>query len=114
MSMWVYGNWRVYIYSSYMLTYPGQVTHMSVNYVIIDSDNGLSPVQQQAITRPNADLLRIGLLQNKLLWKIHQSILIEGNAYRRCLQNGRPFQSKMTLPSWNIENHDSKSKFVPA
>ena len=50
-----------------MLTYPGQVTHMSVNYVIIDSDNGLSPVQQQAITRPNADLLRIGLLENKLL-----------------------------------------------
>ena len=36
--------------------------YASVNQVIIGSDNGLSPIQRQAITWTNADLLLIGPL----------------------------------------------------
>ena len=34
-----------------------QVTHMSVNQVTINWDNGLSPIRRQANTWANADLL---------------------------------------------------------
>ena len=36
-------------------------TYASVNWIIIDSGNGLAPVRCQAIARPNADLLSLGL-----------------------------------------------------
>ena len=40
----------------------GWCIYASVNFVCIGSDNGLSPVQHQAIIWTNADLLAIGLL----------------------------------------------------
>ena len=43
------------------LTYLGQMTHVCIgNLTIIDSDNGLSPGQHQAIIWTNAGMLLIG------------------------------------------------------
>ena len=36
------------------------VAYMGLNYVIIGSDNGISPVRRQAIAWTNTDLLSIG------------------------------------------------------
>ena len=44
------------------LTHLPPVPHMSVNWVSIGSDNGLSPIQHQAIIQTNAGLLSIGPL----------------------------------------------------
>ena len=41
------------------------MTHASVNYTIIGSDNGLAPIQPQAIIWTNTRLLWIGLLGMK-------------------------------------------------
>ena len=45
---------------------------MSLNYAIIDSDNGLSPDRRQAIIWTNVGILLIGPLETKL-----REILIE-------------------------------------
>ena len=45
-----------------VLTYPPLVLHVSMDWAIIGSGNGLSPIQRQAITWTNAALLWIGLL----------------------------------------------------
>ena len=44
------------------LTHLPLMPHICVNWAIIGSGNGLSPIRHQAITRTNACLLSIGLL----------------------------------------------------
>ena len=66
----------------------------SVNWVIIGSGNGLSPVRHQAITRTNADLLSVGLLGThfseiwiRILIPFHSQKCI----WKFCLSKWRPF-----------------------
>ena len=64
---------------------PPSAVYVSVNWVIIGSGNGLSPLWCQAITWTNAGLLSIGLLSpgNMFHWNLNQNfiIFIEENAF---------------------------------
>ena len=54
--------------NSFTLTHWGRVTHICVSKLtIIDSDNGLSPGQRQAVVRTNVGILLI------LTWRTHFS-----------------------------------------
>ena len=63
---------------------------MPVTYVIIGSDNGLSPDRRQAITWTHAGILLIGPLGTNF-----SGILIEIQVFslKKCLENGVHFVS---------------------
>ena len=62
----------------------------SVNWAIIGSGNGLSPIRRQAITWTNAGLLSIGLLGTN--FNRNSIIFIQENAFENVVgQNGGHF-----------------------
>ena len=59
------------------LTHWGWVTHICVDKLTIDPDNGLSPDRRQAIIGLNAEILLIGLFgRNKFQWNLYRNSYI--------------------------------------
>ena len=54
-----------------------------MNYIIIGSGNGLSPIQRQAIIQNNAVSLSVGILGSIFYWHFNQksNIIMDKNAY---------------------------------
>ena len=61
--------------------------YASENWIIIGSDNGLTPIQWQAITWSNAELLSIRTLETKLQWNLNQNtdIFCHENAFENII-----------------------------
>ena len=79
------------------LTHLPLVPHIcvSVNWVSVGSDNGLSPVRHQAITWTNGELWLIGPLWTKLQWNLDQNIKFF--VHEKTLKDGGHFvQGEMT------------------
>ena len=71
-------------YISLALTHPYEF----VDYIIIGSDRGLSPIQHQTIIWTNADSLSIRPLRNNLHWNINGTFSFLKSTCKCCLQNG--------------------------
>ena len=88
--------WRVLLTGFWLIEAEWRI-YASLNWVIIGSDNGLSPVRRQAIIWTNAGILLIGPL-GTTQWKFHRNwnIFIQVIAFKNVCK----MASILSQPQW--------------